>query len=525
MRPSTAHISCSCSESRAAYGWLAAAPGSRSDRDREHVAAHRVGQHRGRRRHLAGHHRVEHLRRQQQRHRGATGLVGLDVGVEGLVEQVAVDAAQLAEVLHAVDALPLGAAPLFLGDVGEAGQPAPVGLDELACRVLVGLFEHGASMARRAAGLRNTGDLYGRIFGHIAWHARFFCNERVRRERRVLTIGRSGRLGVHRVLDPAGVLPQAARRLDADPADRARRGAHRRPAAEPRRRLVPPAVGGLRRGRRRRCAPPSSTSSPTRGKMQNPVTGSGGMLIGVVDAVGPESPLGLAVGDRVATLVSLTLTPLRITDGLARWDGRSEQVPADGHGDPLRPLDRRRPARRPARRRLARRPGRLRRARPPPPAWCERAGARLGRPCSGAAGKSGSLASPRPGPPGADRLTGLVRDDGRGGRADAPPASPTASWSPTPPTRSRSPRRSATPGRRHRRLRRRAGRRARRDPGHGRRRHRGLLLHGDVVLGGGPGRGGDGGGRDHAGRQRLHARATRPWPSSCTAREPGVRAR
>jgi L-erythro-3,5-diaminohexanoate dehydrogenase len=54
------------------------------------------------------------------------------------------------------------------------------------------------------------------------------------------------------------------------------------------------------------------------------------MLVGVVDAVGPESPLGLAVGDRVATLVSLTLTPLLITDGLARWDGRSEQVPAEG---------------------------------------------------------------------------------------------------------------------------------------------------------------------------------------------------
>jgi L-erythro-3,5-diaminohexanoate dehydrogenase len=68
-----------------------------------------------------------------------------------------------------------------------------------------------------------------------------------------------------------------------------------------------------------------------RGKMQNPVTGSGGMLVGVVDEVGPESPLGLAVGDRVATLVSLTLTPLAIADGLSRWDGRSEQVPAAGH--------------------------------------------------------------------------------------------------------------------------------------------------------------------------------------------------
>ena len=54
-----------------------------------------------------------------------------------------------------------------------------------------------------------------------------------------------------------------------------------------------------------------------RGKMQNPETGSGGMLVGTVEEVGPESPLGLAVGDRVATLVSLTLTPLVIEDGLA----------------------------------------------------------------------------------------------------------------------------------------------------------------------------------------------------------------
>jgi L-erythro-3,5-diaminohexanoate dehydrogenase len=68
-----------------------------------------------------------------------------------------------------------------------------------------------------------------------------------------------------------------------------------------------------------------------RGKMQNPVTGSGGMLIGTVDEVGSESRLGLRAGDRVATLVSLSLTPLAITDGLARWDGRSERVPAAGH--------------------------------------------------------------------------------------------------------------------------------------------------------------------------------------------------
>src|SRR5205807_812597 len=53
-----------------------------------------------------------------------------------------------------------------------------------------------------------------------------------------------------------------------------------------------------------------------RGKMQNPVTGSGGMLIGRVAQVGPEHPARseLAPGDRIATLVSLTLTPLELDE-------------------------------------------------------------------------------------------------------------------------------------------------------------------------------------------------------------------
>ena len=42
------------------------------------------------------------------------------------------------------------------------------------------------------------------------------------------------------------------------------------------------------------------------------------MLIGTVEEVGPDSTLGLTVGDRVATLVSLSLTPLVIEDGLER---------------------------------------------------------------------------------------------------------------------------------------------------------------------------------------------------------------
>jgi L-erythro-3,5-diaminohexanoate dehydrogenase len=53
-----------------------------------------------------------------------------------------------------------------------------------------------------------------------------------------------------------------------------------------------------------------------RGKMQNPVTGSGGMLIGRVASVGAAHPAAaeLRAGQRIATLVSLTLTPLLIDE-------------------------------------------------------------------------------------------------------------------------------------------------------------------------------------------------------------------
>jgi L-erythro-3,5-diaminohexanoate dehydrogenase len=136
--------------------------------------------------------------------------------------------------------------------------------------------------------------------------------------------------GLHRVLDDAVVLPQAAQRLDTrrelwpdevrvrletlnlDAASfRQLEGKHDHDGAAVRREVL--------------------EIVSERGKMQNPVTGSGGMLIGTVDEVGAESTLGLAVGDRIATLVSLSLTPLVIEDGLERWDGRSEQVPAAGY--------------------------------------------------------------------------------------------------------------------------------------------------------------------------------------------------
>jgi L-erythro-3,5-diaminohexanoate dehydrogenase len=68
-----------------------------------------------------------------------------------------------------------------------------------------------------------------------------------------------------------------------------------------------------------------------RGKMQNPVTGSGGMLIGRVRAVGPRHPAAglLAAGDRIATLVSLSLTPLRL-DRIRSVRPELDRVECDG---------------------------------------------------------------------------------------------------------------------------------------------------------------------------------------------------
>lgn len=56
----------------------------------------------------------------------------------------------------------------------------------------------------------------------------------------------------------------------------------------------------------------------SKGKHQNPITGSGGMLIGTVEKIGPalEGTTDLKVGDKIATLVSLSLTPLRIDEFL-----------------------------------------------------------------------------------------------------------------------------------------------------------------------------------------------------------------
>lgn len=150
-----------------------------------------------------------------------------------------------------------------------------------------------------------------------------------------MLLSESDPTGLHRVLDDVVRLPQAADRLDTRrelwPDEVRVRVERLNLDAASYRQLAAAHTGpdGVVDGVAVRAAVLAIVAE--RGKMQNPVTGSGGMLVGTVEEVGPSSPLGLAVGDRVATLVSLTLTPLVLEDALAAWDGLGEQVPCDGY--------------------------------------------------------------------------------------------------------------------------------------------------------------------------------------------------
>ena len=126
-----------------------------------------------------------------------------------------------------------------------------------------------------------------------------------------MTLG--DRYGAHRVLEPAGALPQAARRLDS--------------VSLPFDNEIGLQVSALhitstsfqRLWREADHTPERLAEAITRivterGKFQDPVTGSGGVLLGTVDFVGPalRDGLDLLPGERIASLVSLALTPLRL---------------------------------------------------------------------------------------------------------------------------------------------------------------------------------------------------------------------
>lgn len=121
------------------------------------------------------------------------------------------------------------------------------------------------------------------------------------------------RFGIHRVLEPTGVLPQPAWRLDA-----------KSPLfdneclIEVERLNIDSAsftqIKQASENDKERMKQMIIEIVAERGKMHNPVTGSGGMLIGRVVELGNRFPGNVRVGDRIATLVSLTLTPLLLEE-------------------------------------------------------------------------------------------------------------------------------------------------------------------------------------------------------------------
>ncbi|HWZ84591.1 MAG TPA: L-erythro-3,5-diaminohexanoate dehydrogenase [Thermoanaerobaculia bacterium] len=136
--------------------------------------------------------------------------------------------------------------------------------------------------------------------------------------------------GLHRSLDPPGVLPQVARRLDATP-----RAFENEIAVAVRALSIDSA--SFRQLRETEAATGETVRDQIgrivreRGKMQNPVTGSGGMLLGEVAEVGPRHPAHgrIARGDRIASLVSLTLTPLHL-DAIGLVHVHTERVEVTG---------------------------------------------------------------------------------------------------------------------------------------------------------------------------------------------------
>ena len=132
-------------------------------------------------------------------------------------------------------------------------------------------------------------------------------------------------LGLHRVQEPLGVLPQAAQRLNPDLPIRDNELLIAVDVLN-----IDAASFHQLKGTGADVGAQISAIVTERGKMHNPVTGSGGMLLGTVQEVGERYPGDLQVGDRIATLVSLTLTPLQITRIKAVHLDR-DQVEIEGH--------------------------------------------------------------------------------------------------------------------------------------------------------------------------------------------------
>jgi L-erythro-3,5-diaminohexanoate dehydrogenase len=135
-------------------------------------------------------------------------------------------------------------------------------------------------------------------------------------------------LGADRVVAPAGALPQPAERLDAS-------GPVRPYELEVAVERLCLDSTSFRNIRERSDADPALMAQRIleivgrRGKMHNPETDSGGVALGSVTEVGERYGDPPQPGQRIVTLASLTLTPLRLTD-VVRLDPDDPQVEVRG---------------------------------------------------------------------------------------------------------------------------------------------------------------------------------------------------
>lgn len=132
------------------------------------------------------------------------------------------------------------------------------------------------------------------------------------------------RFGLHRVVEPQHVLPQAAWRVDNTPEPSVSGGDYELLIDVERLNIDAASCRQMEEAAQAAGEEPHAgvarlvrETIDNRGKMHNPVTGSGGMLLGRVHRVGgrlPEPHRGLQPGERIATLVSLSLTPLHLDE-------------------------------------------------------------------------------------------------------------------------------------------------------------------------------------------------------------------
>ena len=142
---------------------------------------------------------------------------------------------------------------------------------------------------------------------------------------------KGNKYGLHRVIEPKGVLPQPANKLDNNMDEIY----DNEILIDVKTLNIDSAsftqIEEQAGGDKKKIAAIMLDIVAKQGKHRNPVTGSGGMLLGVVEKIGDalEGKMDLKVGDKIATLVSLSLTPLRI-DKIKDIRSDIDQVDIDG---------------------------------------------------------------------------------------------------------------------------------------------------------------------------------------------------